>query len=135
MCSPPHTVASLSATWLGLGEGPEFAALLSPRPLTVNNAIAKNKTRERLTSFNIRCIFFPRGTSGKIAHAASILLRFGGAGETDQPVWSEFLFLLPLRQAAELSKILLCRATLIMSPCGNIRNVPMRRGYDIRNVP
>ena len=28
-----------------------------------------------------------------------------------------------------------CRATLIMSPCGDIRNVPMRRSYDNRNVP
>ena len=28
-----------------------------------------------------------------------------------------------------------CRATLIMSPCGDIRNVPFWRGYDNRNVP
>lgn len=28
-----------------------------------------------------------------------------------------------------------CRATLIMSPCGDIRNVPFYRCYDIRNVP
>jgi hypothetical protein len=28
-----------------------------------------------------------------------------------------------------------CRATLIMSPCGDNRNVPMRRSYDNRNVP
>jgi len=28
-----------------------------------------------------------------------------------------------------------CRATLIMSPCGDIRNVPFWRRYDNRNVP
>jgi len=30
---------------------------------------------------------------------------------------------------------LTCRATLIMSPCGDIRNVPFWRRYDNRNVP
>ena len=40
-----------------------------------------------------------------------------------------------LRNSAHTVDIFVCRATLIMSPCGDIRNVPMRRGYDIRNVP
>jgi len=39
--------------------------------------------------------------------------------------------------AAPLSEIpvLFCRATLIMSPCGDIRNVPFWGRYDNRNVP
>jgi len=34
-----------------------------------------------------------------------------------------------------LALISACRATLIMSPCGDIRNVPFWRRYDNRNVP
>jgi len=34
-----------------------------------------------------------------------------------------------------LDKYIFCRATLIMSPCGDIRNVPFWRRYDNRNVP
>jgi hypothetical protein len=34
-----------------------------------------------------------------------------------------------------IRRILACRATLIMSPCGDIRNVPFYRCYGIRNVP
>jgi hypothetical protein len=29
----------------------------------------------------------------------------------------------------------ICRATLIVSPCGDIRNVPMRGSYDIEMSP
>ena len=41
----------------------------------------------------------------------------------------------PVQSLFNLCVQSLCRATLIMSPCGDIRNVPMRRSYDNRNVP
>jgi hypothetical protein len=47
---------------------------------------------------------------------------------------SAYTFTLQMR-CSTVYNSLECRATLIMSPYGDIRNVPFWRGYDNRNVP
>jgi hypothetical protein len=56
-----------------------------------------------------------------------------GHRASDRSRWSRRILRLEVAQPPLLVPV--CRATLIMSPCGDIRNVPFWRRYDNRNVP